>query len=237
MLRIFIVLTLSLYITNSFAQINNIKISYDIILNEDSFQNANSSQYSLLDFNAQNTNLMFEKHNNISICYLEFNAEEDILLKALIGISSPIYFDFLNKKRLSTNKNAIVIPDDKYLITYPAQYIWDITTETKQIGNYTCYKAILQKIENSKNTFFATTAWFCPELPINFGFSRYNGLPGMILELHEKHITYMAQNISFNTVSKIELPKLPILSLDEFLKKTEELKEQNPQYFPKEVFN
>lgn len=220
-----------------FAQTNNIKITYDVILNESAFQNTQSSNYSTLDFNAQNTNVIFEKSNNVSICYLEFNAEEDIILKALIGISNPMYFDFVNKKRLSTNKNTIVIPDDKYLIEYPAHYIWDITNETKQVGNYTCYKAVLQKIENSKDTFFPVTAWFYPELPINAGFSRYNGLPGMILELHEQYISYLAQHIEFNKASKITMPNLPTISLDEFLKQTEALKANNPQYFPKEVFN
>lgn len=220
-----------------FAQTNNIKITYDVILNESAFQNTQSSNYSTLDFNAQNTNVIFEKSNNVSICYLEFNTEEDIILKALIGISNPMYFDFVNKKRLSTNKNTIVIPDDKYLIEYPAHYIWDITNETKQVGNYTCYKAVLQKIENSKDTFFPVTAWFCPELPINAGFSRYNGLPGMILELHEQFISYLAQHIEFNKASKIILPNLPILPLDDFLKESETLKAKNPQYFPKEIFN
>lgn len=221
----------------SFAQTDNLKIIYDVILNESSFQNTNSSQYYTLDFNAQNTTLIFEKSNHNSICYLDFNAEEDIILKALISINNPVYFDFKTNKRLIANRNDMVIPDNKYLVEYPGKYIWDITTETKQIGNYTCYKAILQRIENSKDTFFPVTAWFCPELPINAGFSRYNGLPGMILELHENYISYMAQNVSFNTVSDVSLPKLSIITLEEYLNELDKLKKENPQFFPKEVFN
>lgn len=230
-MRITAIITLLLCTTNSFSQTNNIKITYDVILNEESFQNTQSAQYSTLDFHAQNTNLIFEKNNDVSVCYLEFNAEEDILLKALIGMSNPMYFDFTNKKRLAVNKNAIVIPDDKYLISYPARYIWDLTEETKEIGGYVCYKAILKEIDNSKDTYFPVTAWFCPELPINSGFSKYNGLPGMILELHEQYISYLAQHIEFNKASKITLPNLPIITLDDFLKKTEELKAKNPEYF------
>lgn len=52
-------------------------------------------------------------------------------------------------------------------------YNWKITTETKKINNFLCYKAI--PIE----------ARFCPEIPLPYGPENYAGLPGSIFEVYE----------------------------------------------------
>lgn len=68
----------------------------------------------------------------------------------------------------------------KFLVTDELNYSWKITNETKQIQNFTCYKATTSF---RGNTF---EAWFTPEIPINAGPWKWYGLPGLILEATDK---------------------------------------------------
>lgn len=54
---------------------------------------------------------------------------------------------------------------------------WNITDETRKIGNYTCRKATMHKDGRD------WTAWFTTELPHRGAPRHYNGLPGVVLEL------------------------------------------------------
>lgn len=96
-----------------------------------------------------------------------------------------------------------------YKLSAPA---WKITSETKKIDKYDCYKAqyihtytgVSGKLINRE-----ITAWFAPELPYSFGPGKYFGLPGLILELDDgKGTVYLAGSISINAnIKKIELPE------------------------------
>lgn len=67
-----------------------------------------------------------------------------------------------------------------FLVTDEINYSWKITNETKQIQNFTCYKATTSF---RGNTF---EAWFTPEIPINAGPWKWYGLPGLIVEATDK---------------------------------------------------
>ncbi len=110
---------------------------------------------------------------------------------------------------------------------------WEITQETKQIGDYLCVKAIqiipiskeaMEAYEkemeksNAKRTNFLTTlkpkekrieAWFTPQIPIGHGPSRYHGLPGLILELKVDKEVFLATKIVLQSkdLKPIEFPK------------------------------
>ncbi len=76
-------------------------------------------------------------------------------------------------------------------------YEWEMTSETKQIGKYTCYKAIAKrevththssevngKIEEKTEKKMQTTiAWYTPDIPVTHGPELFWGLPGLILEV------------------------------------------------------
>ena len=78
-------------------------------------------------------------------------------------------------------------------------YDWELTGETKNIGNYTCYKAKFEReeediqinmidgeVKEEKVTKKRTiVAWYTPEVPISNGPSNYGGLPGLILEVND----------------------------------------------------
>ncbi|SFB31496.1 GLPGLI family protein [Algoriphagus aquimarinus] len=100
-------------------------------------------------------------------------------------------------------------------------YDWELTGESKKIGDYTCQKAIYSRIvdskvfsmgkeemEASKDT-VNVTAWFTMQIPVSHGPSDFWGLPGLILELQNNGMTYIAERIVLNPTDpvKIEIPK------------------------------
>lgn len=57
------------------------------------------------------------------------------------------------------------------------QLDWEISSETKKIGNFTCQMATTEF--RGRNY----TAWFTTDIPISDGPWKFSGLPGMILEV------------------------------------------------------
>jgi GLPGLI family protein len=103
------------------------------------------------------------------------------------------------------------------------KYDWVLTSETKNIGVYTCYKATYTRqeerthmnVENGEVTEkkekvdVVTTAWYTPAIPVSNGPSNYSGLPGLILEVKEGNRTMICSEIVLNPGEKIliEEPK------------------------------
>lgn len=86
---------------------------------------------------------------------------------------------------------------------------WRLMNESKQIGGYTCYKAECSyQVVNSEGTFTKKViAWYAPEISFMYGPKGFCGLPGLILELKDDKIKYMAENITFyNEKVEIESP-------------------------------
>jgi len=104
---------------------------------------------------------------------------------------------------------------------------WIVTSESKLIDNYLCYKATNTYIVvNSEGTFkFPVTAWYCPKLPYNYGPNGYGNLPGLILELQVRNVNFSFKNLdvdsdmAFNTDF---LKKATIHSEEELNKKLDE---------------
>lgn len=102
------------------------------------------------------------------------------------------------------------------------EFGWEMTAETKKIGNYTCYKAVRKRDEErrsftmtdgeqeetTKTVTIETIAWYTPEIPVSTGPDMYWGLPGLILEVHEGKRTIICSEIVLNPKEKIEI-KVP----------------------------
>jgi len=99
------------------------------------------------------------------------------------------------------------------------KYDWKLTSETKNIGVYTCYKATYTRQEDRTNMSVengevsektekvdvVTTAWYTPTIAVSNGPRGYNGLPGLILELHEGNETIICSEIVMNPKDKITI--------------------------------
>lgn len=124
---------------------------------------------------------------------------------------------------------------------------WELTGESKKIGNYTAQKATYTRIvdsqrfstgmtemENVKDT-IRVTAWFTPEIPVSHGPENYFGLPGLILEVQNQGRTLICEKIELNPSSEpviIEQPKRgKVVNREEFRAVQEEsMKQMMNQY-------
>lgn len=108
------------------------------------------------------------------------------------------------------NADGILIQPKEFVIKDTLKINWNITSESKLIDNYLCFKAITNKIvvKGEKKFTENVVAWFCPTLPFSFGPTRYNGLPGLILELQEKNIAFTLKSLTLSqsTPLKIIIP-------------------------------
>lgn len=105
---------------------------------------------------------------------------------------------------------------------------WKLGSETKQIGNYICYKATAMiptndltwyefswsKLGNNNddNTegekevqLTEVEAWYSPQIPVSHGPSEYWGLPGLILEVSAGNTTLLCTEIVMNPSDKMEI--------------------------------
>jgi len=114
------------------------------------------------------------------------NASDLRVAMAMLGPG--VYYEKNNIKyhQIKTMGNNFIIKDD-------APQKWTITKELKKIGNYTCYKAILDCAKCG----FETIAWFSPEISATYGPVGNGDLPGLIIELNTRHLTIRMSKISF----------------------------------------
>jgi GLPGLI family protein len=132
-----------------------------------------------------------------------------------------IYYKDLQGK---TYRNQTEIQGKVFLIKGDLPtYDWKMSTETKNIGMYTCYKATYSKeVEQKQVTFIngemkeevvketiVTTAWYTLQVPVSNGPDNYQGLPGLILEINDGKNLIVCTEISMNPSKsiKIEAPK------------------------------
>lgn len=87
---------------------------------------------------------------------------------------------------------------------------WELTGETKKIGNYTAQKATYSRIIDSQRFSTGMTemekvkdtirvvAWFTPDIPVPHGPENFFGLPGLILEIQNSGRTLICEKIELN---------------------------------------
>ena len=77
---------------------------------------------------------------------------------------------------------------------------WQITGETKKVGEYTAVRAVSSQIfyrfGEKENLIQDIEAWFVPEIPVSFGPKGYGGLPGLIVDITVAGERLYATNIS-----------------------------------------
>lgn len=94
----------------------------------------------------------------------------------------PIVYMNLDSKRKIIER---MLYEKKYLVHEDLIFLdWNITEEKKQIGKYTCTKAIYEpRSDYTYDPPRIIEAWFTNEIENNHGPMGFGGLPGLILEL------------------------------------------------------
>lgn len=105
---------------------------------------------------------------------------------------------------------------------------WKLEKDTKHIGEYMCFKATYTKQVPKRNFSFTSnsnkkdeeaeeeekepemtertiTAWYTPQIPVSNGPAKYQGLPGLILEIHDGTLTVICSQIVINPEEKVEI--------------------------------
>ena len=107
---------------------------------------------------------------------------------------------------------------------------WKMGTETKQIGNYACFKAtasipsadlswfnfswddirVKEKVEGEEEKeevvkMTEVVAWYSPQIPVSQGPLEFTGLPGLILEVSVGNTTMLCSQIILNPKDKIKI--------------------------------
>lgn len=192
-----------------------------------------------MDFNIkdedENSELKKQLHEQLKKQFqreytLEFNREESIYkkveeldkpmpvaghgMKITISEGSDILYKNLKENRYSNQTELLgkvfTIKDSM------RSNDWELINETKNIGNYTCFKAQFTKdyeikkltaegeieVETKERT---TVAWYTPQIPIPNGPQNFQGLPGLILEINDGELTLVCSKIVLNPEESIHI--------------------------------
>jgi len=100
---------------------------------------------------------------------------------------------------------------------------WILTKESKNIGNYTCFKATydyereamrarvstdgedVEVEEEPEMETITVTAWYTPQIPVQNGPGSYYGLPGLILEVNDGELSILCSKIVLNPKGGVDV--------------------------------
>ena len=172
---------------------------------------------------------------------LSFNKEESVFneedqLDAISGATDSWGKNFAPGRQYKNVKTNTQLQEQefygkKFLINDALQPIeWSLESETKQIGNYSCFKATAliptneltwysfswDKLRNSNESetdstqvkevkMTAVEAWYTPQIPVRHGPLEYWGLPGLILEVSADNTTMLCSKLVLNPDEVIEI--------------------------------
>lgn len=153
--------------------------------------------------------LMF--NDTISIFFLEKKLFSDNSAAAFALIDAG-YFGRIKQQPNNYITEELEEDFGKFLVSRTYQK-WELHDETKQIGEYLCFKATtFHTTTNPKGKIFKHnfTAWYTPQLPYKFGPAGYGNLPGLIIELQGNKATYGVKKIQFynEKTKKNQMPRL-----------------------------
>ena len=191
---------------------------------------------------AQKKQIAARMRNRLEKGYvLSFNKEESLFveedqLDAISGATDSWGKNFTPGTQYKNVKSNTQLQEQefygkKFLINDVLQPIeWKLESETKNIGNYTCFKATasiptkeltwysfswdnLRETNNSEIDSTQTKdikmtlveAWYTPQIPVRHGPLEYWGLPGLILEVIADNTTMLCSKLVLNPGEIIEI--------------------------------
>ena len=137
-------------------------------------------------------------------------------------------FDFKIFKNKTTNVlyYGIKIIGDKLCYKEKIQFNWTIHDESKTVFGYKAQKATTNYMGRNY------TAWFSQDLGLSDGPYKFEGLPGLILEISDSENHYNFEIIGFEKINSLPLESVPpkdyIISSKQELFKLKESFENDP---------
>lgn len=146
-----------------------------------------------------------------------------MMFVAIGGGESDILYKNLAENRFA-NQNEMF--SKQFLIKDSiASREWKLEKETKNIGQYSCFKATYtyerermrmrtsgtdaetdstdeEEVEMETIT---VTAWYTPQIPVKNGPSSYDGLPGLILEIGDGELSILCSKVVFNPKNGLDI--------------------------------
>ena len=192
---VFIVLIFSAPINSVFAQSINGRINYEVKLMEDNLYYPGT-----LYFNKDTS--VFQYKNNI---------EKRWTRNEGIGKIQWVDTDSIGRlviRAMNSNNPQFVIRDfcgsDVKIYIDTVEMKWVLSNEQKMIGEYLCKKATTRFRGRDY------IAWYCPEIAVSIGPLKYNGLPGLILEITttDKKLNIYATKIFLTSMQLVSVPLL-----------------------------
>jgi len=103
---------------------------------------------------------------------------------------------------------------------------WKLEKETKNIGQYSCFKATYTyerepmrmrtsgtnadtdsaEDEEVEMETITVTAWYTPQIPVKNGPGSYDGLPGLILEISDGELSILCSKVVLNPKNGLDCP-------------------------------
>ena len=189
---------------------------------------------------AQKKNVEARMKNRLEKSYvLSFNKEESVFIEedqldAISGATDSWGKNFAPGKQYKNVKTNTQLQEQefygkKFLVNDVLQPIeWSLGSETKQIGNYSCFKATatiptddltwysfswdkLSRTTESDSTavkdvkMTQVEAWYTLQIPVRHGPLEYWGLPGLILEVSADNTTMLCSKLVINPGEVIEI--------------------------------
>ena len=189
---------------------------------------------------AQKKNVEARMKNRLEKSYvLSFNKEESVFIEedqldAISGATDSWGKNFAPGKQYKNVKTNTQLQEQefygkKFLVNDVLQPIaWSLESETKQIGNYSCFKATasiptddltwysfswdkLRRTTASDSTavkdvkMTQVEAWYTLQIPVRHGPLEYWGLPGLILEVSADNTTMLCSKLVINPDEVIEI--------------------------------
>lgn len=237
------VLIFLLIINLSLSQDLKGKVTYQASLNSEDFLTRLEKNTSLdkqrKDYQLKNVSTSSEMNFHLLFRDDEslFQAEYDLITKRNLGYKynrtgEMAQDDRIYYTNLKTKENFYQSFWTKEVLVENEEINWVLSQETKKIGNQICYKAtatIATEQLEELNFMSPVIAWYTPEIPVPFGIQRFNGLPGLILELVADYqggkVFFKATKIELNTKEEIKIkkPKGKKVSEQEYIKLIDKL--------------
>jgi len=194
----------------TFSQNRNLEVLYSVKMKKIEGEKLSKSASQLsLAFEKRKFKLHIKDKESLFSSYETLTNNEttdDMLAKITLQSDNEYY---VNRSENITIKKVSAL-GTSFIIESYIENNWNITKEKKKIDNYDCYKATKSITkENFKGEKFEINveAWYCPEISMPLGPLEYNGLPGLILELHLDKIIYYVDNIKTVKTNKLSIER------------------------------